>query len=134
MATVHPLRVVEHPAHDSVLGRLADLGRLEIELGLAETRDVLRSALIAAGVAALAIVALIASLVVLLAGVIAPAFGAPWAHLVASGGAVLVITVVALAWSARRLRSLEWPHETLTSLRENWRWLGTQLRSRLTSR
>jgi hypothetical protein len=134
MATVHSLRAVEDQDHDSVLGHLADLGRLEIELGLAETRDVVRSALVAIGIAAVATVALIASVVVLLAGAFAPLFGAPWAHLVTSGGLVFLVALSVLAWSAWRLRSLEWPHETLGSLKENWRWLAAQLRSRLTLR
>src|SRR5438128_10557198 len=112
MATVHSLRSVEHAEPDTVFGRLADLGRLEIELGLAETRDVVRAAVIAIGVAVVAAIALIASGVVLIAGAVAPLFDAPWMHLVTGAGAVFVIAALALTWSASRLKHLEWPEQT----------------------
>jgi hypothetical protein len=134
MATVRRLHPPEHPEHDGVFDRLTRLAQLEVELGLAETREVLVSALIAVAVAVLATVMLIASIVVLIAGALAPLFDARWQHLVISGGGASLIALAALGWSAYRLRHLEWPKETLTSIQETWRWLGAQLRSRLTSR
>lgn len=113
----------------SALGRLA---RLELELGLAELRDRVRTAVIALALAAVAAVALVASLVVLAASALAPLFGAAWEHLVVAGGGVLLLAIGALAWSAWRLRRLDWPRITLASFEENWRWLEAQLRSRLT--
>jgi uncharacterized membrane protein YqjE len=134
MATVRRLRAPEHPEHDGVLDRLTRLAQLEFELGLARTREVLVSALIAAAVAVPSAVAVIAAIVVLIAGALAPLFDARWEHLVAGGGGVLLLALAALGWSAYRLRHLAWPRETLTSIQETWRWLGAQLRSRLTSR
>jgi uncharacterized membrane protein YqjE len=134
MATVRRLQIPESPEHDGVLDRLTRLAQLELELGLTETREVLFSALLAVAVAVPAAVALIASIVVLLAGALAPLFDARWEHLVISGGGALVLALGALGWSAYRLRHLRWPEETLTSIQETWRWLGAQLRSRLTSR
>ena len=134
MATVRRLHAPESPEHDGVLDRLTRLAQLELELGLAETREVLFSALLAIAVAIPSAVALIASFVVLIAAAFAPLFGAHWQHLVIAGGGVLLLSLAALAWSALRLRHLHWPKETLTSIQETWRWLGAQLRSRLTSR
>lgn len=133
MAVVR-LHAPESGDHDGVIDRLTRLVRLELELGLAETRHVLVSALVAVGVAIPAAVALIASIVVLLAAAVAPLFGARWEHLLVGAGGVLLLSAAALAWSALRLRALRWPEETLTSMEESWRWLGAQLRSRLTSR
>jgi hypothetical protein len=81
-----------------------------------------------------AAIALIASLVVLVAGAVSPFFGARWEPLVIAGGGVALLSLIALAWSAWRLTHLSWPTETLRSFEENWRWLATQLRSRLTLR
>ena len=110
------------------------LVKLELELGLAETREVVVSAAIAIGVAVPALVLLLASLVVLVAAAFAPLFGAAWQHLVIAGGGVALLSIGAIAWSAWRLTHLSWPKETVESFRENWRWLGAQLRSRLTLR
>jgi uncharacterized membrane protein YbhN (UPF0104 family) len=132
MATVHRLPERSRDEPDTVLGRLVRLLRLELELGLAETRDLVKRILIAVAVAVPAAVALIASIVVLIAGAIAPLFSAPAAHLLVGGGVVLVVSAGALGWAAWRLRHLEWPRETLRSFEETWRWLVTQLRSRLT--
>jgi putative superfamily III holin-X len=117
-----------------VVGRLARLARLELELGYAEARRVALAALVAVAVAVAATIALIASIVVLLAGALAVLLGARWEHLVASGGGVFILAAAALAWSVYRLRTLTWPREVLTSIEENWQWLGAQLRSRLTLR
>lgn len=135
MATVHHLPVRPEPDHDeSVLGRLLKLGKLEVELGLAETRDVVVSAVIAIAVAIPAAVLLLASFVVLIAAAFAPLFRAHWQHLVIAGGGVALLALAALAWSAWRLTHLSWPKETVSSFQENWQWLGAQLRSRLTWR
>jgi uncharacterized membrane protein YqjE len=132
MATVHRLPTRTDPGpEESILGRLLTLAKLELELGLAETRDVLVSAAIAAAVGIPASVLLLASLVVLIAAAFAPIFGARWEHLVIAGGGIGVAACAALTWSAWRLRHLSWPKETVSSFQENWRWLGAQLRSRL---
>ena len=135
MATVHHLPVRSELDHDqSVVSRLLQLGKLEIELGLAETRDIVVSVAMAIAVAIPAIILLLASLIVLIAAAFAPLFGAHWQHLVIAGGGVALISVAALAWSAWRLTHLTWPKETVASFQENWQWLGAQLRSRLTLR
>jgi hypothetical protein len=81
-----------------------------------------------------AAIAFIAALVVLLAGAVAPFFGASWEPLVIAGGAVALPALAALGWTAWRLTHLSWPTETLRSFDETWRWLAAQLRSRLTLR
>jgi uncharacterized membrane protein YqjE len=135
MATVHPIRArVEHDHDESILGRLLTLAKLELELGLAETRDLLVSAAIAIAVAVAAAILLLASLVTLVAAAFAPLFGAAWQHLVIAGGGIALLCVAVIAWSAWRVTHLSWPQETVASFQENWRWLGAQLRSRLTSR
>jgi hypothetical protein len=134
MATVHPIRTPAHIDHDGLLAALARLLRLEVELGVAETRELLVSAAITLAVALIAAMMLIASIVVLLAAAFAPLFGAPWQHLVVAGGGAALLALAAIAWSGSRLRTLRWPRQTLTSFEENWRWLGAQLRSRLTLR
>jgi hypothetical protein len=132
MATIHRLPRSEAPHSESLLTRLTRLAKLEMELGVAELRQVLVSAAIALGVAIPAAIALIASIVVLLAGAFAPLFGGRWEHLVIAGGGMLLLAVGCIAWSVWRLRNLKWPKETLTSFEENWRWLGAQVKSRLT--
>jgi hypothetical protein len=118
---------------ESVLARLARLLRLEVELGLVESRDFLRTVAVAVAAAIVAAIALIAALVVLLAAAVSPIFHAPWQPPLIAGGGVALLSAAALGWSAWRLTHLSWPKETLTSLEENWRWLVRQLRSRLTS-
>ena len=135
MATVH--RLPPHADRDgdaSVLSRLVTLLKLELELGLAETRDVLIAAAIAIAVAVPAVILLLASLVTLIAAAFAPLFGAAWEHLVIAGGGVALIAALAIAWSVWRLTHLSWPQETVTSFQENWRWLAAQLKSKLTLR
>jgi hypothetical protein len=135
MATVHQIPTpIHHGDHDGVLASITRLLRLELELGVAETRDLLVSAAIAVAVALTAAIMLIASLVVLLAAAFAPLFGAPWQHLVIAGGGAALLALASIAWAVSRLRTLRWPTQTLTSFEENWRWLGAQLRSRLTLR
>ncbi len=132
MATVHRLPVAVHSDDDGVANRLARLLRLEVELGLVEGRQLIRSVAIAASVAVVAAVALISSLIVLVAAAVAPMFDARWEPLLIAGGGVALLSLLALAWGAWRLRHLSWPTETLQSFEENWRWLAAQLRSRLT--
>jgi hypothetical protein len=133
MAAVH-LPLPTHSDDDGVVARLTRLLRLELELGLAETRSLVRSLVLAVAIGVPAAIALIAALVVLLAGAVAPFFGAPWEPMVIAGGGVALLALAALGWSAWRLKHLSWPTETLRSFEENWRWLAAQLRSRLTLR
>jgi len=134
MATVHSIRTPTHGDQDGVLASITRLLRLELELGVAETRDLLVSAAIAVAIALTAAIVLVASIVVLLAAAFAPLFGAPWQHLVVAGGGAALLALASIAWAVSRLRTLRWPTQTLTSFEENWRWLGAQLRSRLTLR
>jgi hypothetical protein len=132
MAVVHRLPTRAESGHqDSLINRLVKLGKLELELGLAETRDVVLAAVKAVAVAVPAAVLLLASLIVLVAAALAPLFNAAWEHLLIAGGGIALLALAALAWSAWRLTHLSWPKETVTSFQENWRWLGAQLRSRL---
>lgn len=119
---------------EGLVGRLGRLFKLEVELGLAETKLLLRRLAVAAGVAVVATIVLVASLVVLLVAAFAPLFDARWEHFLIAGGLALLLAAAALAWSAWRLTHLQWPEHTLASLEENWRWLAAQLRSRLTLR
>jgi hypothetical protein len=134
MATVHRLSVPTHSDDDTVMTRLTRLVRLELELGLSETRSLIRSVVIAVAVGVPAAIALIASLVMLVAAAVAPRFAVPWEPFLIAGGGVALIAILALAWSVWRLTHLAWPTETLKSFEENWRWLAAQLRSRLTLR
>jgi uncharacterized membrane protein YqjE len=134
MATVHRLHASELHESDGVVDRFARLIRLELELGLTETREVLISALIAVAVAMVASIALIASIVLLVAAAFAPLFDARWEHLVIGGGGVFALAALAIGGSVLYVRRLRWPEETRTSVEETWRWLAAQLRSRLISR
>jgi uncharacterized membrane protein YbhN (UPF0104 family) len=119
---------------ESLAARLVRLATLEVELGWAETRTVVRRVVVALAVAIPAAIALLAAIIVVVAGAIAPLFDAPWQHLVIAGGAVGLAALAALAWSAWRLTHMTWPQQTLASLQETWRWLAAQLRSKLTLR
>jgi hypothetical protein len=132
MATIHRLPTRRDDDAESIVSRLGRLLKLEMELGVAETKAILLSAAIAVAVAVTAAIALIAAIVVLLAGALAPLFDAPWQHLIIAGGAILLLAIGGLAWSVWRLRTLRWPKETLISFEETWRWLVAQVRSRLT--
>jgi len=137
MATVHRLPTRPAPIDvedDAVLTRLTRLVKLEMELGVAETRALLRTLLVTIALAVPAAVALIAAIVVLLAAALSPIFDARWEPLLIAGGGVALLALAALAWSAWRLTHIAWPKQTLASLEENWRWLAAQLRSRLTLR
>ena len=134
MATIHRLPVPAQVEDDSVVARLTRLMRLELELGVAETRTLVRRLVMAVAIAVPAAIALIAAIVVLLAAALSTIFGARWEPLLIAGGFVALLSLGGLAWSAWTITHLSWPKETLKSLEENWRWLAVQLRSRLTLR
>ena len=136
MAIIHPLptRRADRDHDESLLARLLSLLKLELELGLAETRDVIVSAAVAIAVAVPALILFLAALVTLVAAAFAPLFNAAWEHLVIAGGGIAILSAAAIAWSAWRLTHLSWPKETVTSFQENWQWLAAQLRSKLTLR
>ena len=142
MSTVRRLPISVSPDRDrvgdtddeGVVARLAHLFRLEFELGLADVRHTVRGLVIALAIAVPAAVALIASLVVLIAAALSPFFGAPWQPPLIAGGGVAILSLAALGWSAWRLTHMSWPTETLKSVEETWQWLVLQLRSRLTLR
>jgi hypothetical protein len=134
MDAFHRATAAEGRGPEALAARLGRLVRLEVELGLAETRDFVRGIAVAVVLALTGAVALIASLVVLVAAALSPLFGARWEPLLIAGGGVALLSGAALAWSTWRFRHLSWPTETLTSFEENWRWLADQLRSRLTWR
>ncbi|HEX6210602.1 MAG TPA: phage holin family protein [Methylomirabilota bacterium] len=133
MATVRRFPVPEHVDEDEgVVAHLTRLLRLEVELGLAEGRRLVRTVAIAAAIAVVGAIALVASLVMLVAAALAPVFEARWEPLLIAGGGVALLSLIALGWSAWRLKNLSWPTETLKSFGENWRWLAAQLKSKLT--
>ena len=110
MATVHRLPVppsqIEHVEDEAVLARFTRLLRLEVELGVAETRALIRTLVMAIAVAVPSAIALIASVVVLLAAALSPIFDARWEPLLIAGGGVALLALGALAWSWRKERSL----------------------------
>jgi len=132
MESLHRAPATDSRSAEALAARLGRLVRLELELGLAETRTFVQGIAVAIVVAVSAAIALIAAFVVLLAAALSPMFGARWEPLLIAGGGVVLLSAAALAWSAWRLTHLSWPTETLTSFEENWRWLAAQLRSRLT--
>ena len=134
MATVHRLDATETSSDDSLFARLTRLVALELELGWAETQGLLKRLAIAVALAVFSAIALLAAIVVLIAGGLAPIFDGVWQHLVIAGGVVGGLAIAGLAWSVWRLTHLDWPHQTLRSLEETWRWLVTLLKSKLTLR
>jgi len=134
MATASRLDAPTPVRHESLVARLVRLIALELELGWAETRSLVVRAAVALAVALPATVALLASIIVIVAGALAPLFDSPWQHLVIAGGFIALLALAALAWSAWRLTHIAWPQQTLASMQETWRWLVAQLRSKLTSR
>jgi len=134
MATVSRLDAPTPVRHESLLARLVRLVALEFELGWAETRSLVMRIVVALAVALPAVIALLAAVVIILAGALAPLFDTPWQHLVIAGGVVALLALAALAWSAWQLTHIAWPQQTLASVQETWRWLVAQLRSKLTSR
>src|SRR5206468_3521871 len=82
MATPSRLDVSVSPRHESLAARLVRLIALELELGWAETRNLVIRVAVALAVAVPAAIALLASIVVLAAGALAPLLHTPWQHLV----------------------------------------------------
>jgi uncharacterized membrane protein YbhN (UPF0104 family) len=134
MATLHRIDTPHDDHHESLFARLTRLVALEFELGWAETQGFLKRLAVAVAIAIVSAIALLAAIIVLIAGAVAPLFDAAWQHLVIAGGAVAVLALAGLAWSGWRLTHLDWPHQTLRSLEETWRWLVTLLKSKLTLR
>jgi uncharacterized membrane protein YbhN (UPF0104 family) len=134
MATVHRIDTSESSREESLLSRLTRLVALELELGWAETQGLIKRLAIAVALAVVSAIALLAAIIVLIAGALAPLFDAVWQHLVIGGGIVAVLAIAGLGYSAWRLTHLDWPHQTLRSLEETWRWLVTLLKSKLTLR
>src|SRR3989442_6305615 len=130
MATASRLDAPTPVRHESLVARLVRLIALELERGWAETRSLVVRVAVAVAVALPATVALLASIIVIVAGALAPLFGSPWQHLVIAGGFVALLALAALAWSAWRLTHIAWPQQTLASMQETWRWLVARLRSR----
>ncbi len=131
MATTRSLPVPAPDTDEGVLAPARRLVRLELELAVAEAREMLMTAATAIASGLAGAVTLLASLIVLLAALLAPLFDARWQHLAIAGGIALVAAAAALGWSARRLTRLGWPRQTWTSFEETWQWLEAQLRSRL---
>jgi uncharacterized membrane protein YqjE len=131
MATVRRLREV-HIEPDGLGTSLTRLAFLALELGLAEARALLVRLAIMAALAVTAAIALVAALVVLVVAAVAPLFAVPWQHLALAGGGVALLATIAIAWCVMRVRRLRWPHGTVHSVEETWRWLAAQLKSRLT--
>ena len=134
MATLHRVDTPPAAPDESLFARLTRLVALELELGWVETQGFLKRLALAVAVAVFGAIALLAAVIVLVAGALAPLFGAAWQHLVIAGGSIALLAAIGLAWSAWRLTHLDWPHQTLRSLEETWRWLVTLLRSKLTLR
>jgi cytochrome c biogenesis protein CcdA len=139
MATLQPLHspaeidesVIPAETHEGVLAPLRRLIRLEIELAVAEARDLLVGAATVIALGVIGAFLIVGALVVMLAAMLAPLFAAPWEHLAIAAGISIIVGGAALAWTAWRFTHLTAPKVTLTSLEETWRWLETQLRSRL---
>jgi hypothetical protein len=126
------LPTAPHARSGSLIDRVLRLVRLQVELGVTEVKQVAKSALVAVSVAVLAFLFLIASLVALITGGVVAIADGVWAPLVIAGGGVALISLAALGWSVWRLRNLDWPRETVTSLKTNSRWLREKLASTLT--
>jgi membrane protein len=114
---------------------VAHLARLRVEMTVAQTKAALMSAGVSVGVAIVAVVVLLTGLTLLLAGAFAPLFQARWQSLVIVGGGASLAAGAGLYWSVSRLRALgDVPRRTVESMKEDWQWLETRLRSGLTSR
>ncbi|HUF93135.1 MAG TPA: YhjD/YihY/BrkB family envelope integrity protein [Candidatus Limnocylindria bacterium] len=121
-----------------VMPMTAEVGhlvRLRVEMAVAEAKGALVAAGVSVAVAMASVIVLVTAITVLVAGALAPLFEGPWQPLVTVGGGALLLGAGGLAWSVRRLRGLgDVPKRTMDSIKEDWRWLGTRLRSGLTSR
>lgn len=111
------------------------LVRLRVEMTVAQTKGALVSAGVSVAVAMASVIVLVTAVTVLIAGAFAPVFHAEWQPLVAVGGGAFLLGAGGLGWSVSRLRGLgDVPRRTVESMKEDWRWLETRLRSGLTSR
>ena len=111
------------------------LVRLRVEMTVAQTKSALVSAGISVAIAIVSVIVLVTATTVLIAGAFAPVFDARWQPLVIVGGGSLLLAAGGLAWSVRRLRGLgDVPQQAVQSVKEDWRWLETRLRSGLTSK
>jgi hypothetical protein len=93
------------------------------------------SAGVSVAIAMVSVIVAISAVTLLIAGAFAPVFRAEWQPLVTAGGGALLLGGAGLGWSVSRLRGLgDVPRRTVESVKEDWRWLETRLRSGLTSR
>jgi len=113
----------------SVTEGVARLARLEVELAVSETKRVAFDLVLAFGVAIVAAVILVTGLVVTLAAVLAPTFGADWRPLLSAGGGGALLAAAALAWSVYRVRHLGLLRHTFASIKETWQWAERRLKS-----
>src|SRR5438067_11259960 len=88
-----PARPETPTRHESLVTRLVRLGALELELGWAETRNLVIRVAIAVGVAVPALIALLASIIVIVDGALASLFATPCVHIVNTGGNVVLIAL-----------------------------------------
>jgi putative superfamily III holin-X len=111
------------------------LVRLRVEMTAAQTKSALVSAGVSVAVALASVIVLVTAVTVLIAAAFAPVFQAEWQPLVTVGSGAFLLGAGSLGWSVHRLRGLaDVPRRTLESMKEDWRWLETRLRSALTSR
>jgi len=118
---------------ESVQEGIGQLARLEVELAVAEVRRGAVSAAVAAGLAVVGSVILVASLVLLVAAALAPAFNADWRPLLIAGGGGALVSGAGIAWGIYRIRNIVTLERTRASIKETWRWVETRLRSAKTS-
>jgi membrane protein len=111
------------------------LVRLRVEMTVAQAKGALVSAGVSVAAAIASVIVVITAVTLLIAGAFAPLFHAEWQPLVAVGGGAALLGAGGLWWSVSRLRGLgDVPRRTMESVKEDWRWLETRLRLRLTSR
>jgi membrane protein len=111
------------------------LVRLRVEMTVAQTKAALVSAGVSVAIAMVSVIVALTAVTLLIAGAFAPVFRAEWQPLVTAGGGALLLGGAGLGWSVSRLRGLgDVPRRTVESVKEDWRWLETRLRSGLTSR
>lgn len=130
----HDLRLVARRPRvaGAMTTEVTRLARLEMELAVSEARGMAVSAAVAVVLIAVATIVTISGLIVLVAGAFAPLFGARWIPLVIAGGGATILGSAAITWALMRLRALDW-RRPFTSLKEDWRWAETRLKSGLTS-
>ena len=124
-----PLRAGEHLG--AIVSGLKSLLQLEVELGWTEVRAALRALVVALVLAAVGAVLAIASLVILVAGLLAWRRGLPAQPWLWAGGGGVVVGLGGIGWGIYRARSVPWPSQLTQSLEETAHWLAAQLRFRL---